>query len=164
MSRIRKTARPSNLPGKHRNRKTKIGPCASCRARGRLILGLCRRCYGRERYRAMHPGAQPASKGRGRPRKGSPSWLGDWLKRQAGNYLRETAGHFDRNGTRLWAMTEDQVIELCRIIYMAVDRHSSTWHKGAVDRHQRKAWWDRAKGDGSYLDRAISPELRGLAK
>jgi hypothetical protein len=61
-------------------------------------------------------------------------------------------------------MTEDQVMELCRIIYMAVSKHSSTWHKRPIDEHQRKAWWDQAEGDGSYLDRAITPELRGLAK
>jgi len=159
-------ARPSNLPGKHRNRKTKIGPCASCRARGRLILGFCRQCYGRERYRAMHPRAQDGIRkhGRGRPRRGSPSWVADWLKHQAENYLHSNAGHFDRNGPRLWVLTEDQVMELCRIIYMAVSKHSSTWHKRPIDEHQKKAWWDRAEGDGHYLDRHVMPEIKSWTK
>jgi len=125
-----------------------------------------------EKWRATHPGRKHLSKAKkdDRPGEGSPAWVSDWLREQVKNFLHTHSGRFDKNlyrtspEQRYVMLTEDQVMELCRIIYMAVSKHSSTWHKGATDKHQRKAWWDRAEGDGSYLDRAIAPELRGLAR
>ena len=104
-------------------------------------------------------------RGRGRPRKGTPSWVADWLKHQAENYLRENADHFDKNGSRFWAMTEQQVIGLCRIIYMAVDKHPGGRGEGLGVYIRREKDEERKERGGEnkyedFVDYPISASLR----
>ena len=163
MSRIRKTACPSNLPGKRLGRKAKPGPCARCGVEGPLLKGFCRRCYQHE-YRKHERYALLKAKKDDQPSEGSPSWVEDWLRQQAENYLRENAGYFERNGTRLWAVTEEQVIELCRIIYLAKRHHNDKrggYHPG--DNYARREKL-REEGDGHYLDRHVMPEVKSWTK
>jgi hypothetical protein len=59
-------------------------------------------------------------------------------------------------------MTEEQVIGLCRIIYMAKHHHNDKRGYQAGDNYARRDRHREGEGDGLYLDRPISPELRRL--
>jgi len=162
--RRRKTARPSNLPGtgKGHGRKAKPGPCARCGTVGLLLKRLCRRCYQHE-YRKHERCALLKAKKDNQPSEGSPSWVEDWLRQQAENYLRENAGYFERNGTRLWAVTEEQIIGLCRLIYLAQRHHNDKRGYQPHDNYARREKL-REEGDGHYLDRHVMPEIKRWTK
>jgi len=148
-SRTRKTARPSNLPGKRLGRKAKPGPCARCGTVGPLLKRFCRRCYQHEIY-LEHRRRIKSEDG---PGEGSPAWVEDWLRQQVRNFLHS---HPER--------TEEQVIELCRIIYLAKRHHNDKrggYHPG--DNYARREKL-REEGDGHYLDRSVMPEIKSWTK
>lgn len=164
--RLHPLAPPFPGTGKGHGRKAKPGPCAKCGVEGPLLKGLCRRCYQHEIYVASRKHLSKAKEGN-RPSEGSPAWVEDWLKRQVESYLWANASlmfHFDKNGTHLWAMTIDQILNLCRLIYLAKRHHNDKrgrHHPG--DNYARREKLSE-EGDGHYLDRHVMPEIKSWTK
>jgi hypothetical protein len=86
------------------------------------------------------------------------------------NFLHTHSGRFDKNlyrtspEQRYVMLTEDQVIDLCRLIYLAKRHHNDKrggYHPGDNFARREKL---SEEGDGHYLDRYVMPEIKSWTK